>query len=59
MGQVTGPPVIGTPEDIRLEAERASSVPIATLARLGLTRGRVVELIAILQASLDDHDRTT
>jgi hypothetical protein len=59
LGQVTGPPVIGTPEEIHVEAERASTVPIATLARVGLTRGRLVELISILQANLEDHDRMT
>ncbi|MCW3003893.1 MAG: hypothetical protein JWQ20_3191 [Conexibacter sp.] len=55
-GQVTGPPVIGTPDQVR-EAAAASPVPILPVARLGLTRHRVTELIALLQATLDDHDR--
>jgi hypothetical protein len=57
LGQGTGPPVVGTPEQVREQARGASHVPIRTLARLGLTRHRVVELIEILQANLDDHDR--
>jgi hypothetical protein len=57
LGQVTGPPVVGTPEQIRAEARTASHVPIHTLARVGLTRHRLVELIAILQSTLEDHDR--
>ncbi|MEA2251216.1 MAG: hypothetical protein QOG70_1458 [Solirubrobacteraceae bacterium] len=57
LGQVTGPPLVGTPEQIRQQASAASRVPIHTLARVGLTRERVTELIAILQATLEDHDR--
>jgi hypothetical protein len=57
LGQVTGPPVVGTPEQIREQTRIASHVPIHTLARVGLTRHRLVELIAMLQATLEDHDR--
>jgi hypothetical protein len=58
LGQVTGPPLMGTPEEIREQARGLSSVPIQTLARVGLTRQRLVELIALLRAELDEHDRT-
>lgn len=34
-----------------------SHVPIETVARTGLTRDRLVELIEILQATLREHDR--
>jgi len=57
LGQVTGPPITGTPEEIREHAGARRSVPIGTVARVGLTRHRVVELIAVLQAELEDHDR--
>jgi hypothetical protein len=57
LGQVTGPPVVGTPEQVREQARGASHVPIHALARVGLTRLRVLELINILQATLEDHDR--
>ena len=56
-GQVTGPPVVGTPDQIRDQARGLSHVPIQTVARTGLTRDRLVELIGILQETLRDHDR--
>jgi hypothetical protein len=57
VGQVTGPPLVGTPEQIREQAREFHRVPIATLARMGLTRDRTVELIGLLQAALQEHDR--
>ena len=57
LGQVTGPPVVGTPEQVREQARGAGRVPIHALARVGLTRLRVLELINVLQATLEDHDR--
>jgi hypothetical protein len=59
VGQVTGPPLVGTPEEISEQAARVSEVPINTLVRVGLTRHRLTELIALLQAALDEHDRVT
>jgi hypothetical protein len=56
-GQVTGPPVVGPPGQIRDQARDFGQVPIHALARLGLTRHRLVELIAMLQTTLDEHDR--
>ena len=56
-GQVTGPPVVGTPDQIRDQARGISHVPIQTVARTGLTRDRLVELIGILQETLREHDR--
>ena len=58
-GQVTGPPVVGTPDQVRDETRQLGRVPIRTLARTGLTRDRIVELIALLQTTLREHDRTT
>ena len=57
LGQVTGPPLVGTAEQIRERARETAEVPIHTLARVGLTRHRLTELIAVLQGALDDHDR--
>jgi hypothetical protein len=56
LGQVTGPPLTGTPEEIREHAAERQ-LPIGTVARVGLTRHRVIELIAVLQSELDEHDR--
>ena len=57
VGQVTGPPLVGTPDQIRGQARDGAEVPIHTLARVGVTRHRLTELIAVLQAALDEHDR--
>ena len=57
LGQVTGPPVVGTPDQVRAQARDIGHVPIHTIARTGLTRDRLVELIGILHATLDEHDR--
>jgi hypothetical protein len=57
LGQVTGPPVTGTPEQIREQVGELSHVPVFTLARVGLSRHRLAELIGLLQAALDEHDR--
>jgi hypothetical protein len=57
LGQVVGPPVVGPPDQVRAY-HGAEPVPIHTLCRVGLTRLRVTELINVLQAALDDHDRT-
>jgi len=56
LGQVTGPPVVGPPEHRQMPVDM-THVPIMTLARVGLTRQRLVEMIALLQAELEDHDR--
>jgi hypothetical protein len=56
-GQVTGPPVVGTPEQMREQTLDFDHVPIQTVARAGLTRHRMVELIELLQAALREHDR--
>jgi hypothetical protein len=56
-GQVTGPPVVGTPDQVRDAARQLGRVPIRTLARTGLTRDRIFELIGLLQATLREHDR--
>lgn len=57
LGQATAPPVLGTPEQVREQLEQITYVPIRPIARIGLTRKRIQELIAALQANLDNHDR--
>ena len=46
-------PLVGTP-DLVAEPE---PMPIHALARFGLTRERTEELITLLQAKLEEHDR--
>ena len=56
-GQLVPPPVVGTPEEQAEEIEQISYVPLRPVARLGLTKSRVEELIVYLQASLEQYDR--
>jgi hypothetical protein len=53
VGQVTAPPLVGP----STAPGGQNEVPIHTLARIGLTRNRVAELIALLQSSVEEHDR--
>jgi hypothetical protein len=48
VGQSTGPPLPGPPQE---------AISVETLARIAVTRRRLTELIAVLQAALEDHDR--
>jgi hypothetical protein len=48
MSQLTAPPLIGTSH---------GDVPVHTIARVAMNRRRVVELIALLQERLEEHDR--
>jgi hypothetical protein len=57
MSQWTGPPLVGTPDQRRAQAREHDRIPVHTLVRCGMTRRRVVELIALLQDRLDEHDR--
>jgi hypothetical protein len=59
-GQVVGPPPVGPPADLTAPAgpiHDPRHVPINTLARFGLSRHRMVELIALLQNAVEEHDR--
>jgi hypothetical protein len=58
IGQSTSPPLVGTPDQVREQARELTHVPIFALARVAMSRRRVTELIAVLQATLEEHDRT-
>lgn len=49
VGQVTPPPVIGTPEQQQAQLEQINFVPVRTLARLSLSQNRLDELLGVLQ----------
>jgi hypothetical protein len=54
VGQLTQPALTGaTPEDLAEQAEQISFVAVKPVVRLGLTTARMRELIATLQANLD------
>jgi hypothetical protein len=57
ISQVVGPPLTGTPEDRREQAGAVEQLTLHTLGRFAMTRRRVTELIALLQAELQEHDR--
>jgi hypothetical protein len=57
VGQTSEPALGGTPEQVSLRPGGQEEITIGTLVRVGLTRHRMVELITVLQAAVDDHDR--
>lgn len=59
VGQITPPALIGTPDEVREQVAEIEFVAVKPVVRLGLTRFRMVELIAILQANLDQYDRAS
>ncbi len=59
VGQAAPPALVGTPEQIKAQAEQIEYVPVRTLARIGLTPSKVKELIAALEAGLRNFERTS
>lgn len=57
LSQVTGLPLVGTPDEMRAQARDHGGLPVHTLARVAVTRRRLVELIELLQERLEEHDR--
>jgi hypothetical protein len=56
VGQGVIPILLGSAEEQEEQARMLSYAPIRVVARLGMTRSRVVELIGALQENLDRHD---
>jgi hypothetical protein len=57
VGQMVPPALIAPTAEERLEqAEQITYVPVRPLARLAFTRQRLVELVATLQANIDQYD---
>ena len=57
VGQLTPPVLMGTPDELREQAEAISHVSVRPVVRLGLTAGKMMELVAILQANIDQAER--
>jgi hypothetical protein len=57
IGQLTPPPLIGTPEQQQEQAKQIGYVPVKPVARLGLTRLGVEELIGVLQQTLANYEQ--
>lgn len=58
IGQITPPPLIGTPEQQRAQASQIAYVPVNPVARLALTRPALENLIELLQQTLTNYDQT-
>jgi hypothetical protein len=56
VGQLAPPALLGTPEERREEALTMSFVPVKVLARFGMTRSRVEDLIGVLQQTLKNFE---
>ncbi len=56
-GHMTMPPLLGTPEQQAAQLEQVAYVPIKPVVRLGFTRGRLEELIGVLQQTLSNFDQ--
>jgi hypothetical protein len=56
IGQLTPPAIMGTPDEVRQQAEQVSFVPVRAVARVGITRAKLDELIAILTINRDGYD---
>jgi hypothetical protein len=59
VGQLTPPALIGTPDEIREQAEQLSYVHCQCIARLVVTPAKLAELIAVLQANRDQYEQAT
>jgi hypothetical protein len=57
VGQVAPPPLIGTPDEVREQLDRIDFVPVRVIARLALTPARMTELLAALQANVDQREQ--
>jgi hypothetical protein len=55
-GEVTPPPLLGTPEERLEQARQISYVPVRVLARVGLNRHRFEELMEVLKTTLANYD---
>src|ERR1700687_5722185 len=56
LGTVVPPPILGTPAQMAEPARAVSFVLVGAVARLGLTRQRVIELSRVLETILKQYD---
>ena len=55
-GYLSPPMLLGTPEEIRLQAEALTELPVEVAGRFLLTRARLGELISVLQSVAGQYD---
>jgi hypothetical protein len=56
-GHVTPPILLGTEEERREQLRMVTFAPVKPVARLGLTRQRIEELVQVLTENLQNHDK--
>jgi hypothetical protein len=59
VGQVTPPALVGTPDQVREQAKQISYVPVRAVARIGVTRAKLEELVQVLQLNLEQFEEVT
>ena len=57
VGQVTPPILLGTVDDQRRQASQLTHVPVNVVARIGMNKHRLTELVKILQENLATRDK--
>jgi hypothetical protein len=58
IGQMTPPALVGrTPDEIREQLEQLTFVPVKPVARFALSLSKMREVVATLQANLDQYER--
>jgi len=57
VGQMSPPILLGSEEERREQAKQISFVPVKVIARIAMTRERLVELISVLQQNLAVFDQ--
>lgn len=56
-GQMTPPPLLGTPEQQAEQASQVAYVPVTPVARFSLTREYLVQVIDAMQQTLVNYDQ--
>jgi len=56
LGQIAPPILLGSPEEQRAQAEGLEYVPVHVVARVGMTRHRVQEMIRALEDAARKYD---
>lgn len=55
-GQMTPPPLLGTPEQQAQQIQQIAFVPVKPIARLAITRDYLAQVILAMQQTLQNYD---
>jgi hypothetical protein len=58
VGQLSPPALVGTPDEIAEQVEELEFVTVKIIARIAFTSEKMPELISVLQANVDQRERT-